>query len=269
MILSMKKHYALYIIIGALFTINLNAQKVDLYEGLISNYDFKGNADDKSGNGNHGVLYGPVLSQDRFGSSDNAYFFDGVDDFIEINPVSDVSNMGDFSIAVWINCYGWERQPGIVNGVLDYQYIFDSHSNSKTVTSDFLRDGFSVVYKLDDSNLEYLTNLTKDISASTFITNIFLGSNILNNWHHIVFSRKDSNTNHYVDGFLVETGTVNSSLLNMQHYWFIGTFSGNNPNYNRLNYNFYGIIDDMHFYNRAINACEVEALYSGNFPPER
>jgi hypothetical protein len=72
-----------------------------------------------------------------------------------------------------------------------------------------------------------------------------------------------------MDGELITIRNVSSSPLNMNHKWFIGTSTGNNPFYNDLNYNFHGKIDDLFIYNRAINECEIEALYRGSFPPER
>ena len=42
-------------------------------DGLVAYYPFNGNADDLSGNGNHGTLYGTLLTNDRFGNPNSAY----------------------------------------------------------------------------------------------------------------------------------------------------------------------------------------------------
>jgi hypothetical protein len=55
-----------------------------LNDGLVAYYPFNGNANDKSGNGNHGTVHGATLTEDRFGNADSAYNFDGVYDYIEI-----------------------------------------------------------------------------------------------------------------------------------------------------------------------------------------
>ncbi|MBN2000041.1 hypothetical protein JW935_20990, partial [candidate division KSB1 bacterium] len=52
--------------------------------GLIAWYPFSGNVLDKSGNNNHGEVNGPILVSDRFGNPNSAYYFDGVDDYIQI-----------------------------------------------------------------------------------------------------------------------------------------------------------------------------------------
>jgi hypothetical protein len=50
-----------------------------LSDGLIAYYPFNGNANDESGNGHHGTVYGATLTQDRCGNADSAYSFDGND----------------------------------------------------------------------------------------------------------------------------------------------------------------------------------------------
>ena len=37
-----------------------------------------------SGNGNHGIVNEAVLTEDRYGNADGAYYFDGVDDYIVV-----------------------------------------------------------------------------------------------------------------------------------------------------------------------------------------
>jgi hypothetical protein len=45
--------------------------------GLVAGYEFNGNANDVSGNGNNGVVNGATLTTDRFGNVGSAYAFDG------------------------------------------------------------------------------------------------------------------------------------------------------------------------------------------------
>ena len=53
-------------------------------EGLVGFYPFNGNANDMSGNGNHGEVYGAQLTYNHKGVKDSAYLFDGEASFIEI-----------------------------------------------------------------------------------------------------------------------------------------------------------------------------------------
>ena len=52
-------------------------------DGLVAWYPFNGNANDESGNGHDGDVNGATLTEDEYGNSNSAYFFDG-DDRIDI-----------------------------------------------------------------------------------------------------------------------------------------------------------------------------------------
>lgn len=54
-----------------------------LGEGLVAYYPFNGDANDKSGNGNDGTVFGAITTADRFGNENAAYEFDGTNDYIQ------------------------------------------------------------------------------------------------------------------------------------------------------------------------------------------
>lgn len=59
--------------------------QVNLNQGLVSYYPFTGNPNEVTGNGLNGITQnGAQLTSDRFGNPNSAYYFDGVDDFIQI-----------------------------------------------------------------------------------------------------------------------------------------------------------------------------------------
>jgi hypothetical protein len=77
-----------------------------LNDGLIGYWPFDGNANDASGNNNHGKPVGAVLTQDRNGYLNSAYYLDGHDDYIHI-PHSDILKPQlPVSVAAWIRCDG-------------------------------------------------------------------------------------------------------------------------------------------------------------------
>ena len=51
-------------------------------DGLALYYPFSANANDASGNQNHGIVTNAQLTADRFGNENSAYTFDGDDDYI-------------------------------------------------------------------------------------------------------------------------------------------------------------------------------------------
>ena len=85
-------------------TFSVFGQNIPSYvptNGLVGWWPFNGNADDESGNGNNGTVNGATLTSDRFGGSNSAYSFDGIDNYIKLlfNPVS---NPTDFTVSVWV-----------------------------------------------------------------------------------------------------------------------------------------------------------------------
>jgi len=68
----------------SVFVIMVVLGAVSAQDGLVAYYPFNGNANDESGNGNNGTVYGATLAADRFGIVNSAYSFDGVDDYIQV-----------------------------------------------------------------------------------------------------------------------------------------------------------------------------------------
>ena len=81
--------------------------------GLVAAYEFTGNADDVSGNGNNGVVNGATLTADRFGNAGSAYSFDGIADYIDLGDQ-------DFGTAVAISAWvNFERVGGVPQAIVN------------------------------------------------------------------------------------------------------------------------------------------------------
>jgi hypothetical protein len=81
----------------------------DLASGLVAYYPFNGNAQDESGNNRDALLIdGAILTSDRFGQANRAYYFDGVDDSIELPHPGYLANG---SISLWAYLYKLENPP--------------------------------------------------------------------------------------------------------------------------------------------------------------
>ena len=97
----MKKNY-MRLIVALLFATNLMAQNVPNYvptNGLVGWWPFNGNANDESGNGDHGTVNGASLSTDRDGNLNNCYFFNKNEIKFDIKNNMFANN---FSISGWI-----------------------------------------------------------------------------------------------------------------------------------------------------------------------
>ena len=78
-----------------------DTEKITMSLGLVAYYPFKGNANDESGNRNHGVIYGVTLTEDRFGNQNSAYHFDGVNDKIITNEKNFAAN-NNLTVSLWL-----------------------------------------------------------------------------------------------------------------------------------------------------------------------
>jgi hypothetical protein len=56
--------------------------------GLVGWWPFNGNANDESGNGDHGLTNNCAMVADQFGNPNSAYFFDKNNNYIELNLTS-------------------------------------------------------------------------------------------------------------------------------------------------------------------------------------
>lgn len=81
----------------------INPLKADIDSGLVAYYPFNGNANDESGNLNNGIINGAVLTQDRFGQSNQAYNFNGIDNYIIVETPSFSFNYNSsFTVSAWV-----------------------------------------------------------------------------------------------------------------------------------------------------------------------
>ena len=78
--------------------------------GLVAAYEFSGNADDVSGNGNDGVVNGATLAADRFGNLGSAYSFDGTGNILVSNP-SGLQSTNTVSVWAQLNFVEGNRYP--------------------------------------------------------------------------------------------------------------------------------------------------------------
>ncbi len=74
-----------------------------IWQNLVAYYPFNGNANDASGNGNHGGVNGASLATDRFGMASQAYYFDGTSNYIEIPASTNTFGSTNYTVAMWFN----------------------------------------------------------------------------------------------------------------------------------------------------------------------
>jgi hypothetical protein len=200
---------------------------------LVIYYPFNGNANDKSGNGNHGNVNGATLTEDREGNAKSAYRFNGNRPIISTNNV-EISGNRERTIAAWIQWHSLHKNFVLIAG------WGKSWNNGR----------FAIV---TERNKRSNCN-DKDRSISIWLWGMGcdpeLNSTVvpqLEKWYHVVGVYDAKVTKIYLDGKLNNTKTVNlrtgTSLLS------IGSDR------------FRGIIDDVRVYNRALSDSDIQELY--------
>jgi len=245
-----------------LFALSLTAQS----SGLIAYYPFEGNGQDLSGNGLDAAPFGNIKYEP--GIMGKAAAFDGKTTFFEIIPEEQLPLIGDFTINTWMLLREFPAENANTHGTVR-SYIFNGHSCHRT-GREFIQPGFSMLLDQNPGRVEEFHNFllpyrgTSRESAEQAIKCKVKGA-----WRCVTFVRAGREITTYVDGeemdnrFVTRRANVSDRLLDMNHPWYIGTFSGNNPHYfqrNRITYNFKGLLDEMRIYNRAFSAGEVRNI---------
>jgi len=231
--------------------------------GLVAHYKFEGNTNDSSSNKNNGVSHGGIkYSTGIIGKSAS---FDGVNDYITINPKSNVSHIQNFTISVWT--YLNAKNKNDIEGMR--HYIFDGHAYSSNASNNnIFTDGFSLIYDITTYKSEIHNAISKGYGGYNISTELDTSYSFNNKWVHMSFVRENGIDYTYMNGKPIHPTyyrhSITDEILNMQHQWFIGTFSGYNQNYNHseYNYSYKGRLDDLRIYNRALNAFEIVKLYN-------
>ncbi|WP_298508499.1 LamG-like jellyroll fold domain-containing protein [uncultured Kordia sp.] len=210
-------------------TVSTSTINDDVSSGLLGYYPFSGNANDESGNNNHGVVYGAALTTDGANTNDSAYHFSN-NNYISIENVQAFDNLNEFTLSAWV-----------------HPDFLDVHNNI-----------ISKVTPNRDFNLQ-LTNVGIDAhfaEGSTYYRAWFNDYALsLNTWTHVVSTWDGTNWKIYINGDLVKV----SADYNVEPLWNGGYMTIGNllPNSHE---GFNGKIDDVRIYNRVITSCEIDYL---------
>jgi hypothetical protein len=160
--------------------------------GLVAYYPFNGNANDESGNGNNGIVYGATLTTDRCGNPNSAYYFDGISNYISLNPVNNFIGLNNYSVCFW-------TMPTIIptnaGGI-----IFGFGSNS-TAYEQGLSYNPDLIYYAGSYNIGNNPIESQSQSCSCYYPN---------QWVFIVITRNSEYINLYINGTLVAPQTLSS-----------------------------------------------------------
>ena len=219
---------------------NLGKPYNNINEGLVAYYPFNGNANDESGNGNNGTVHGAALTADRSANANSAYYFDGVNDYIEVADSPSLKTTPDFSISLWFNnISNNERGRLLTKGPdldRDYHIFWETWNNPPGTICANICAPSSV----------------PDVAWSRVLS--------LNNWYHLTFVVIGRNQiKLFINGALESSINITSVPADTSQPLLIGAYPGPRQVFN-------GIIDDIRIYNRALSENEINELFS--LPPK-
>ena len=217
--------------IGSKITILSEISEVGITNGLVAWYPFDGNANDISGNKNHGTVYGATLVS---GISGQCYSFDGVDDYITTFTDNTVLN-SSLSISAWV----YPLSAGE-----SYGRIIDKTNNSTSATA-------GIMMYLNNS--PYIIVSLNNINLSSTASSV-----PYNTWTHLCVTIDNSGVAIiYINGIQNASKTIGlPSSINNVYPFTIGNRA------NATDRTFDGKIDDVRIYNRVLSAEEIKILYN-------
>lgn len=216
-----------------------------LQEGLLVYYPFSGNAQDESGNGHHGKVFGATLGSDKDGKKNSSYSFDGANDYIELGDILDDLNY-PFTVSVWV-------RPVKHTGM--YNTIFTAQDNSPLYNGFELhiRNGNSIGIIIGDGRGENSGAYSRSKSAEI--------NDRTGKWTHVAaIVNSNDEMKLYLNGVEVSGNYAGYTKQPMnsnfpQDVARIGRWTSNGNTYY-----FTGQVDEFRVWDRAITEAEILQL---------
>ena len=223
-------------LLGTLLSANAQVPSYVPSNGLVSWWPFSGNANDQSGNGNNATVNGPTLTQDRKGTANAAYIFDGVNDWMQVSNSSSL-NPSEITLAAWCNPFAYNAS--------DCSFILGKGGNQNQGHYDL---------NIFSNNQKLRAVLGNNLYAEA------KNQTKLNNWIYLTATIKGTTLKVYINGLLdsvVNLSQNNNLGSNTEDLTFGRMLSSNYP------YFFNGVIDDIGIWSRALSDIEIKKMYLG------
>ena len=209
--------------------------------GMVAYYPFNGNANDESGNGNHGTITGALVTPtvDRYGEEGKAYKF-WFPDYVSV-PTNASFFTDEFTVSYWYKVASYWGDRGVLSCVGNkggYQQAFSGTTFSSIIGYNF--------------------------PLGAHLYSNYTVPDVTNTWHHVVLFYKKtgdnlSSTKLFLNGELKKTENHSLAIAYPGgEIFYIGR------NHGELGFN--GELDDIRFYNRMLSDTEIMALHTAETP---
>jgi hypothetical protein len=242
----MKKHLLKFLTVGLLFlSISGNAQ-IPSYipkDSLVGWWPFNGNANDESGNKHNGYSKNVISTKDRFGKTNSAFQFNGIENSNGSQIITDsFFNIGwqQYSISFWFK-------------------IKDLNQITRCIINTYPHTGIGIAYN-DNNTPSHLSCLIGPGNAfwhSSRQHGSFTSWDT-NTWYCAVLTKSGTVYKQYLNGKL--TNTFNISQASAYNLLARFRFSGIDPGTQIFN----GKIDDIGIWKRALDSNEIKRLNNAN-----
>jgi hypothetical protein len=240
-------------------TLSLNGINSGIWKGLTAFFPFNGNANDLGVFANSSSVHGPQLIADRLGISQSAYAFCGPlnstwtsgPSYIEVPDAPALRPAKNLTLSIWAKA-----------SLQSFQgYV---HMITKRIST--LPPGPYNSWAINTPDIGRSTIQYSADNRTIWNSELINGFSVLNGgWQQFVMTVTDTKQALYVDGVLVHQGDVsNSPFTYSAESLLIGTAMKGAAGQDQ---EWYGALDDIRIYNRAMSGSEVAALYASENAP--
>jgi hypothetical protein len=247
---KMKKKSLLLTVVATIGLTTTTMAQVPNYvptNGLVGWWPFNGNANDESGNGNNGAVNGALLTQDRNGSTNSAFSFDGISNNITVPHSNSLDLNIPLSISAWIKVDAYPNDG-------NEHYFISKFSGGPGNAMQGFHAAFS-----DWNNGDYLFWRYRNNTTSNWggVSSSYTDFPNEGNWFQIVLTTDGVNDKFYVNGNLINSAPSSILGLNSADLLF-----GQDQNYSSASRNFAGNLDDIGIWNRTLTEQEITDLFN-------
>jgi hypothetical protein len=232
------------LILISVFVANETVSQVltgSLAQNVVVIYSFDGNANDLSGGGYHGNIFGATITADRFGRSSSAFYFNGSGAYIRGGKI--LPDSSSFTISAWI------RPDSLKTAGIFYDSAYFTPGRDTTF------------HMFADGKMETQFSKISDPGPPYLVTPQVL---VAGSWAHVVATSSATSTTIFINGSVVASQNTGSHNIGYHSDFYIGA---ENHGFNPESF-FHGAIDDVLFYDRMLSEPEVALLFQIQSIPE-
>ncbi len=219
----------------------------DIMTGLVGLWNVDANADDSSGNTNHGTLTGGALIDttdltDKVGAGKLS--LDGTDDYVDLaSHVGNFSSLNEGTISAWIKTTS--------NGAVETIFSITDSGDNQSYAQLSIKNG-ALAWDVEQDNVDQV-----DVTTNAVVND---GS-----WHHVAISVSTSGNILYIDGQKITDLNYNAGSSSSANFFndvsnLDAMAIGRNIDTSIGVWFFDGLVDEVRVYSRSLSVADIAEL---------